>query len=123
MRLQGRVDRFQFRFRDSGLGGLSRSVLEHSHASVITDIAPFGHVVAGRILQGTYTCRMGPDEITAAPGDWFLIDPDLSSDDAFGRGRVETGRLEGRSARKVPRSGQGCQPTRACTGAPGTMSP
>lgn len=80
VRLQGRVDQFQFRFRDCGLGGLSRSVLEHSHASVITDIAPFGHVVAGRILQGTYTCRMGPDEITATQGDWFLVDPDLSSD-------------------------------------------
>ena len=80
VRLQGRVDRFHFRFRDNGLGGLSRSVLEHSHASLITDIAPFGHVVAGRILEGTYTCRMGSEEITATKGDWFLIDPDLPSD-------------------------------------------
>jgi AraC-like DNA-binding protein len=80
VRLQGRVDRFQFRFRDNDLGDLSRSVLEHSHASVITDIAPFGHVVAGRILAGTYTCRMGPDQITASQGDWFLVDPDLPSD-------------------------------------------
>jgi AraC-like DNA-binding protein len=59
---------------------LSRSVLEHSHASTITDIAPFEHVVVGRILAGTYTCRMGPDQVTATAGDWFLIDPDLPSD-------------------------------------------
>lgn len=80
VRLHGRVDRFRFWFGDTGLGALSWSVLEHSHASVITEIAPFGHVVAGHILEGAYTCRIGPDEITASRGDWFMIDPDLPSD-------------------------------------------
>lgn len=80
VRLHGRVDRFRFWFGDIGLGALSWSVLEHSHASVITEIAPFGHVVAGHILEGAYTCRIGPDEIAASRGDWFMIDPDLPSD-------------------------------------------
>ena len=55
VRLKGRVDHFRFRFRDTGLGGLSWSVLEHSHASVITDIAPFGHPVELRHASGAAT--------------------------------------------------------------------
>ena len=83
VRLKGRVERFLFRFRDADLGNQGWSVMEHSHASLLTDIAPFGQVVVGRILNGAYSCRMGPDEVTGRRGGWILIDPDLPSDMAW----------------------------------------
>lgn len=87
VRLKGRVDRFRFRFRDADLGDQGWSVMEHSHASVLTDIAPFGQqVVVARVLDGAYSCRMGSAEITAGRGDWFLLDPDLPSDMAWSPG-------------------------------------
>lgn len=54
VRLKGRAERFRFRFRDTDLGDQGWSLMEHSHASVLTDIAPFQQVVIGRILDGVY---------------------------------------------------------------------
>jgi AraC-like DNA-binding protein len=95
VRLKGRVDGFRFRFRDADLGDQGWSVMEHSHASVLSDIAPFGQVVIGRILDGSYSCRMGADEITVRRGEWILIDPDLPSDMTWSPGvRIAIARFD-----------------------------
>lgn len=95
VRLKGRVDRFRFRFRDADLGDQGWSVMEHSHASLLTEIAPFGQVVVGHILDGVYTCRMGPDEVTVRRGGWILIDPDRPSDMVWSPGvRIAIARFE-----------------------------
>lgn len=95
VRLKGRVDRFRFRFRDADLGEQGWSVMDHSHASVLTEIAPFGQVVVGRILDGSYSCRMGSDEVTVSRGDWIMINPDLPSDMAWSPGiRIAIARFD-----------------------------
>lgn len=95
VRFRGRLDGFRFRFRDADLRDQGWSVMEHSHASVLTDIAPFGQVVMARVLDGTYTCRMGPQEVTATRGDWVLIDPDLSSQMTWSPGfRISVARFD-----------------------------
>jgi AraC-like DNA-binding protein len=95
VRLKGRVDSFRFRFRDADLRDQGWSTMEHSHASVLTDIAPFGQVVVGHILDGAYSCRIGSDEVTVSRGDWVLIDPDLPSDMAWSPGvRIAIARFD-----------------------------
>jgi AraC-like DNA-binding protein len=95
VRFRRRLDGFRFRFRDADLRDQGWSVMEHSHASVLTDIAPFGQVVMARVLDGAYTCRMGPQEVTVTRGDWVLIDPDLSSQMTWSPGfRVAIARFD-----------------------------
>lgn len=79
VRLKGRVDTFRFRFDDADLGDQGWSSMEHSHASVLSDVAPFRQIVVGRVLAGTYSCRMGSEEVTVGRGDWVLVNPDLPS--------------------------------------------
>lgn len=77
VRLKGRVDRFRFRFYDENLGDQGWSLMNYSHEILLTDVAPFRQIVMGRVLDGSYTCWMGSDEITASRGEWVLLNPDL----------------------------------------------
>jgi AraC-like DNA-binding protein len=95
VRLKGRVDRFRFRFRDADLGDQGWSLMEHSHASLLTGVAPFGQVVIGHILDGIYSCRMGSDEVTVSRGNWVLINPDRPSHMAWSPGiRIAIARFD-----------------------------
>ena len=77
VRLKGRVDRFRFRFQDANIGDQGWSSMDYSHETVLTDVAPFRQIVMGRVLDGSYTCWMGPDEVTIRRGEWLLLNPDL----------------------------------------------